>query len=514
MIEAEALGVHVFVVTGGEHRAAALGFVRELWAQCGERLGMTEPVPRVGVGLDPEGGWESGPDDPAPPAWASHTRGLLAVRNGPGPGLRQAALRRDHDAVCLSVMLAPGATEDLGWAELDAQWSEAVRAARPAGATRGPGPPVDGLLGEARLYLARLSEPAARPSIDPHGPLSVALRSRISGAPAHGAAGVVTPEGFAVWEVSPAPDIRAERRLVVVAGHEQDPELTAWTWTDRNRELPRLAKYLLHAAKLRYQLRVRRAAEDISTLRAATDAAIAELLKQTAAAPTGPGRQSELIKAAHALVDLQARERGLVDRSTRSREMSRTVEIAAANLAALAGDPALGGPFADDRALADWLVQRLDDEATYVEAALRRSEQVGALADQLVQRGRQRRQETVNLGLTGAIGAILMSLAAVQSLQYTVPLPGPVKPAVVTALGALALLASLVVLRVVAPERRWPLALVRLGTGAVGATLAWVGVAALGGRGLGVGWTWAGAAAGAVVAVLGMLAASARDRRE
>lgn len=56
MIEAEALGVHVFVVTDGEHRVAALGFIRELWAQCGERLGMTEPVPQVGVGLEPEGG--------------------------------------------------------------------------------------------------------------------------------------------------------------------------------------------------------------------------------------------------------------------------------------------------------------------------------------------------------------------------------------------------------------------------------------------------------------------------
>ncbi|NEA64441.1 CATRA conflict system CASPASE/TPR repeat-associated protein [Streptomyces sp. SID12488] len=510
MIEAEALGVHVFVVTGGEHRAAAFGFIRDLWAQCGERLGMTEPVTQVGVGLEPEGGWESGPGDPAPPAWASHTRGLLAVRSSPGPGLRQAALRREHDAICLSVMLAPNAAENLGWPELDAQWSGAVHAAQPVGASPEPQQPVDGLLGEARLYLARLAEPESRPSIEPNDPLAAAVRSRIPGAPAHESAGVVTPQGFAVWEVSPAPDARAERRLVVVAGHEKDPELTAWAWTNRNRELPRLAKYLLHAAKLRYQLRVWRAAEDIATLRAATDAAIAELLKQTAAAPTAPGRQSELIKAAHALVDLQARERGLVDRSTHSREMARTVEIAAANLATLAGDPALGGPFADDKALADWLVQRLDDEATYVEAALRRSEQVGALADQLVQRSWQRRQETVNLGLTGAIGAILMSLAAVQSLQYTVPLPNPVKPAVITALGALALLASLVVLRVMAPERRWPLVQVRLGTGVVGATLAWVGMATLGGRDIGAGWTCAGAAVGAV---LGVLAASGRNNR-
>lgn len=145
-----------------------------------------------------------------------------------------------------------------------------------------------------------------------------------------------------------------------------------------------------------------------------------------------------------------------------------------------------------------------------MEAALRRSEQVGILADQLVQRSRQRRQETVNLGLTGAIGATLMSLAAVQSLQYTVPLPGPVKPAVVTALGALALLASLVVLRVVAPERRGTRVLVRLGTGVVGAALVWVAMATLWGRGPGMGWTWAGACVGAF---LGVLAAAGRGGR-
>jgi len=493
MIEGEALGVHVFVVTGGEHRAAALAFVRALWVQCGASLGMTEPVPGVGAGTEPRGGW------------AAHTRGLLAVRSDTGPGVRQAVLRRDHDVLCLSVMLAPDAAENLGWAELDGQWSDAVRAADPGGAA-----PACGTLGEARLYLARLVDPGAQPAAESAGALVAAVRSRAPGAPDQLPEGVVTPQGFAVWELLPTADTRIERRLVAVAGHERDPELTAWAWTDRNLNLPPLAKYLLHAAKLRYELRVWRAAEDIATLRAATDSTIKALLEWTAA-PAAPSRQLEIIRASHALVALQARERGLVDRSTLSREMARTVEIAAANLILFAGDESLGGPFADDRALADWLVQRLDDEATYLEAAVRRCEQVGSLADQLVQRSQQRRQETVNLGLTGAIGAIVMSLGAVQALQYTVPLPGPVKPAVVTALGALALLASLVVLRVVAPERSWSLVLVRLGAGAVGATLAWIGVAALGHRGTAA--TWAGTTVGAALGVLVSFVSCGRGRR-
>lgn len=515
MLQAEALGVHVFVATGGDHRHDALAFLKELWNSCGDALGMTDPVRRVGVGADPAGGWGAHlVDTRRGTDGASAARGLIAARTKPGPGVWQAALRREHDALCLSVMLAPDPGEALDWAELDTRWSGIVRTAAAATAGRSG----DGVLGTARLYLARLADPAAdatpeAPSAEPAGPLTSLVRTR---APAAVSApdgwpyrGVLVPQGFAVWEASEASDAREERRLVVIAAPDRDLELTAWAWTTRARELPPLGRYLRHSAKLRHQLRVWASAENISTLRTRTDAVIHELLERTAAARHRPRRSAELLDAAHALTDLQARERGLVDRSTRLREMARTVEIAAANLASLSGDPALGGPFADDRALADWFAQSLDDEATYLEAALRRCEQVGAFVDQLVQRDLQRRQESFNLGLTGAIGAILMSLAAVQSLQYTVPLPGVVKPAVVTALGSLALLASLVVLRVVVPDRRWSLALVRLGVGALGGALAWVVVSAVGGDDVTPGWTVVYAGLGAVLSVA---AAAARPR--
>lgn len=504
VLQAEALGVHLFVVTDGTQRDDAVAFLRDVWGKCATVLGMTDPVEHVGVGTQPDGGWE-----PVLEGAVSGATGLLAARTRPGPGLRQAALRREHDALCLSVMLAPAAAEGLGWADLDAEWS-AIMPVREATEQ-----PNKGVLGMARLYLARLIEPEVQPSPEPDGPLTAVVRAQVPADPAapdgwpYG--GVVVSQCFAVWEASAASDARAERRWVVIAAHDRDPELTAWAWTTRARELPPLGKYLLNAAKLRYQLRVWAAAESIGRLRTDTDAAIATLLNMTAA-PHGPSRQSDLLKASHALVNLQARERGLVDRSTRSREMSRTVEIATANLTTLCGDPTLGGPFTDDRALAEWFVQRLDDEATYLEAALRRSEQVGALADQLVERSLRHRQETVNLGLTGAIGAILMSLAAVQSLQYTIPLPGPVKPAVVSALAALALLASLVVLRVMAPERRWSLVLVRVGVGSLSGTLAWIGISAVGGNDVGTGWTWLCAGAGMVTGLVAVLLATGRGR--
>ncbi|MFB7168080.1 CATRA conflict system CASPASE/TPR repeat-associated protein [Streptomyces sp. NPDC056242] len=512
MLQAEALGVHLFVVTTGDDRHDALAFVRNLWNTCGEMLGMTVPVEGTGTGLEPGDGWDACLPGAAGNADVRGTRGLLAARKRPGTGVWQAALRREHDVLCLSVMLAPDAADGLGWMELDAQWSEVVRAQRHEA----------GVLGSARLYLARLAEPD--PPLPPNGlsvasegPLTAYVRTHAPTADDASTgwpyAGVVVPQRFAVWETSASQDARDERRLLVVAAHDRDPELTAWVWTTRTRALPPLGKYLLHAAKLRYQLRVWASAEGIGRLRAATDRVVGDVLEKTDASQRGASRHSELLDASRALVDLQARERGLVDRSTRSREMSRTVEIAAANLEALSGDPDLDGLFADDRALSEWFIQRLDDDATYLEAALRRCTQVGALADQLVQRSLQRQQETVNLGLTGTIGAILMSLAAVQSLQYTVPLPGSVKPAVVAALGALALVASLAVLRVVVPERRWSLAMLRLGAGALGGTVAWVAASALGGGTLGLGWTWLCAAAGSAVALAAATATSGRGDR-
>lgn len=525
MLRGEALGVHLFLAPAGGHRHENLTFLRDLWAKCGEILGMTSPVEGIGAGLEPEGGWDSCLRGPVGSADARAASGLLAARKRPGPGLWEAALRREHDTLCLSVMLAPTAAEGLGWAELDELWSGVVRAVQGSPGRSGPGILRSGFIGSARLYLARLAEPevpspdgsSTIPSVAPGGRLTAHVRAHApaaDGAPTGWPyAGVVVPQALAVWEASAAQDAREERRLVVIAAHDRDPELTAWTWTTRARALPPLGKYLLHSAKLRYQLRVWAAATDLGRLRADTDGAIAELLEKTDASQRGSGRQSELLKASHALIGLQARERGLVERASRSREMSRTVEIAAANLTVIGGDPELGGLFADDRALSEWFIQRLDDEATYLEAALRRCTQVGALADQLVQRSLQRRQEMVNVGLTGAIGAILMSLAAVQSFQYTVPLPGPVKPAVVAALGAMALVTSLVVLRVVVPERRWSLILLHLGTGVLGGALAWVAVSVMGGGTLGAGWTWLCVGAGAITAVAGTAEIAGRHDR-
>jgi CASPASE and TPR Repeat-associated protein len=333
--------------------------------------------------------------------------------------------------------------------------------------------------------------------------LTAAVRARCPAHPKAGAwweRGVVVPRGFAVWEASSPEDDRDERRIVVVAAENQDAALSAWTWVvGGDRSLPRFGQYLLHAAKLRYQRRIWWSAErGFRQARQEADKTVQKLLALVAPQQPQPRRrepsQAELVAASRELVSLQAGELGLVQTSTSLREMHRTVDIASANLTALSENGQLDGLFADDRSLAAWFGQQLDDDATYLEAARERVTQVGGLTDQLVQRVQQRRQERFNLGLTGVIGAILMVLAAIQSLQYTVPLPPLVKPAVITTLGAAALLASLVVLRFAVSDRRWPLALVWVGFGATTAAATWIGVSAFAGATTVAGtWLWAGA---------------------
>ena len=130
--------------------------------------------------------------------------------------------------------------------------------------------------------------------------------------------------------------------------------------------------------------------------------------------------------------------------------------------------------FADDADLVGWATRQLDDDATYLEATSERARRVATLADQLVSQGLQDRRERFNLGLTGVIGAILMVLAAMQSLKLEFALPKPLLGGVVSSLGALALLVPVLLLRLAVPDRPWSAALVCAVVGVLVGTLPWV----------------------------------------
>lgn len=98
-----------------------------------------------------------------------------------------------------------------------------------------------------------------------------------------------------------------------------------------------------------------------------------------------------------------------------------------------------------------------------------------------------------------------MCLTAVQSLGYQIPLAPAVQPAVVATLGAVALLTSLIVLRLAVPYRSWSGALVWVGAGVVGAAMGWTVVTAVSGRALvaaEMGWPLAAFGVGVLLAAL------------
>lgn len=487
VLQGHELVAHVFVAVDGPNRGADQRYVLDLWRHCRERYGLAEEV-------GPYPGDTPGDLLPGPAAG-----GMLAVRGGGGPGVQQVVLRRLRDVFVLSLVHAPAPGERLGWPALEREWDEVL------------GSPSPGTIGTARILQARLTDPVV--PVDP-----IVLGSAVASAsgipgdwPEAGVLRLAAPLGpFAVWEAPPAPDpvpatvpslpdTRMHRRVVVVAAADHDDRLSAWTWSRGTSELTPLASYLLHAAKVRFELRIR-AGGTGRELRARVDAAIAPLLEL--AEDVGDGGRPDarrLVASSVPLVRLQAGELGLADRASRLREMRRTVEVATRNIAAHAGPEPPGGLFADDADLARWAAQQLDDDVTYLEAALDRARSVTALADQLVQRGIQARREWFNLALTGVVGAILMVLAAMQSLKLEFTLPVPLG-GVVSFLGVFALLVPFVLVRLAVADRAWPAVALSVVAGLLVGTVPWTVLTAI---------AYADGAPVPVVAVVGSGAAAA-----
>ena len=220
--------------------------------------------------------------------------------------MQQALLRREHDTLCLSVMREPSNGR---WVDLEREWTQAVH--------ESPAPP--GLLGVAQLFLARV---VGSRQPDPDALAGEVLR-RLTGPAEWWRGGVKVQPGFAVWEASDAADNGIVRRIVVVAA--DDDELSGWTWVAGDRELPRFARYLLHAAKLRYERRIWGQGEQrFRTARRRADAVVDQLLAKVV--PAAPGAQPDLdglIAVSQDVVALQTSDVGLLRTAAALQEMRR-----------------------------------------------------------------------------------------------------------------------------------------------------------------------------------------------
>ncbi|HEX2315615.1 MAG TPA: CATRA conflict system CASPASE/TPR repeat-associated protein [Thermomonospora sp.] len=433
----QALVVHLFVTDD------ARDALRTAWDACSAALGMDRPVAALGLPEDLPGD--------LPRAGAVAARQTADRR-------RQAIVRRHRDVLVLSAALAGD-----DWADLESAWTSAIPSAG------------DRAFGETRIFAA-----AGRPTGE--------VGERVPGTPALGPPAIVDGH-TTLWETAGGADDRRLRRIVALSHEGRSAESDAWLWSRGDDGLPPFARYLLHIAKIRYQLRVRDRYDQerhVASVGRDADAAVAEARRVLLTEPPAP---AALLDVRARLAAQTVRSTGLVEVRTRLAEMTRTVEIAVSNAHA----PAHRGLFGDDRALAEWFAQRLADDAHYLEAAAQRVHDVLAALSMAVEAALDERREEVradeaaaalrrerlNLLQTAIIGAALMTLAAVQALQYRPPLPPSLRPPVIAALGAVTLLLATMALWT-RSDHAVPVWTGRIACGLSCATLGWLGTSAVG----------------------------------
>ncbi|MBK6012742.1 CATRA conflict system CASPASE/TPR repeat-associated protein [Streptomyces sp. MBT53] len=368
------LVVHVYVAGTGPRANEHGHRLDELW----HRLGTELDAPARGVGR-------------------------IEVRTAPGDPLRQAVLRTEHDIQCLSIALTGGT-----WQELDALWNRWAEDVR------------EWALGVCRLFVAH-TEGSPGPDLTPE------VLSTLPGPHTYGRPTAVGD--FALWEVDVDRDDRALRTFALLAPLAAESRLDAWVWSAGDDRMTPFARYLMHAAKVRYELRVYADGAAFRRARQGVDDQADVMLRML--------DSEELPSFRVELAERQAATAGLIRTMTRLREMRRTVEIARHNMR----DEQLP----DDIALTEWFMLRLDDDVAYAEATRERAREIGAIADLVIgerlrRRAERREQRWERLAVLEAavLGTLLMVLTAMQALDYHLPVPDRAKPYVVLGLGVTA----------------------------------------------------------------------------
>jgi hypothetical protein len=464
------LVVHVFAPADGPGADECYRELRSLWDRVRLGLGLDTEVPELGVGREL-------------PSTLDGTRsGAIAACVGQHPDqLNQGLFRRSHDVLILSAALAPGAVAADTWIELRHQWDRA-------------GPAPDASYGTAQVYQGLLrtglvTQSELKPLVQSLTPLVPAARTE----PPWQDRGCIADSGLAVWETGPLDDGRRERQLVVIGSSGKDVLLSAWTWSAGDAATTPLTRYLMHAAKLRYEYRVwAQERPDVQSQRNRVSAESAAVLRQLRSADRGlPSDVEAVSRLLEPCYALEADVAVLIDMGSQIQQLRRTVEIAVANLSeSVEGSPSLGKPtmFEDDRKLGTWLTAQLDDDATYLLAVKDGARDVVAAAQAAFERrtadlNRTVRESRDKISLLQAvvISAAVLCLTAVQALGYKVPFTGGVSSAAVAALSACALWLVVVVLRLaVGPDRtgrgasrvRW-LVIESLVAGVAVATVGW-----------------------------------------
>ncbi|GID27879.1 CATRA conflict system CASPASE/TPR repeat-associated protein [Paractinoplanes brasiliensis] len=314
---------HVFAPLDGPDSDAAQARVRALWVNCRDQLGMDRPIVEVGLPAVLPPGFGDGAD-----------RAVAATEDAAAQF--QMIARVEHDLLNVSFAAASGSRPSLstpapvGWHEFSRWW-----------ATLGGEAPM---LGSVIVLLAKardLTGPQVRTEVpvrDDDGDRWWESGFRL--------------DDFAAWETG-APGPAAARRLVLLGAPDQDAELSRFVWSDGGTGLPPLGRYLMHAAKLRYLVRVHDQGRDLARLQTEVANRIEEV--------TGLLRANGRVAGPAAA--LAAAEAELAGALAALRTMRRSAQIAFANMTG-----ALGHPLPADARLGPWLSDQLADDTEYLQA--------------------------------------------------------------------------------------------------------------------------------------------------
>ncbi|PSL53300.1 hypothetical protein B0I31_10990 [Saccharothrix carnea] len=309
MLADQELVVHLYAPAVGD----AEDGLRAIWARC-RALGAVHPVPNTELPSALPGSLRSSRPD-----------GAVAAAQDDAADT-QAVLRRSHDVLNLSLAFtAPDSPPGSGWIAFDRRCTDLV------------GDAAD-LLGTTRVFQAK------HPSgVDETvtAALPAHLRDRFRWAAPEVREGVLAL-------LEPVDNVGADRVLVVLAPAGHDAVLSAWTWSRGTAEMPPLARYLMHATRLRHSIGVLHAdTPELDRLRA-------RVHDEVRRADPGQPVAVALTAATSAL-----------------RRLRRAAEIDRTNMTAV-----FSRPLAADDGLADWVDRQLDH-------ALRRLDEGRRLMDEV-----------------------------------------------------------------------------------------------------------------------------------
>jgi hypothetical protein len=361
---------------------------------------------------------------------------ILEVRRRPGTGgFHEIVTARVADVIVVSVLLAPNESRH-DWRRLRKQWEDALC-------------DVPAALGSTVIQLGLWP----RRGLTRPQPAAPADSCRTG--------------DLTLWEL-PDDDER-RRRIVVMAPPAAERALDQWVWYGSDRAVPPLTRYFVHAAVLRNQSLL--LAEALPRLRTARDRAAEQCAKLARLVRSEQPSIADLSEAGRALSLVRTEQGGLITAEATADDMAQTVRAAARNMSA-----ALGSPLPPDQEIAGWLSDQLDTELTYLRSARRQADELARLGSAVIDQRQRKRQQVLALLQASILGSLLMALAAIQSLEYRVPLPGSLKAPLIVLLAAIALLLPPALLNwpdrtsAERPVRRWYIA----GSALLGAAAGWL----------------------------------------